>query len=88
MKKYLKESLVVAAISKKQLTPEGGAAILSESSDYKFSSGDKVYIAHGQHSGNFGKFVEETEGGYARVDAGEAGKFFDVPLIFLQKSTQ
>lgn len=84
--KHLKESIVVEALRKNQITVEGAVNVLTEASDYRFSKGENVYIAHGQHAGEFGKFVEEKNGGYATIDLGADGKPFDTPLIFLQRS--
>jgi hypothetical protein len=86
--KFLKESILTQAVGRKEITVETATKLLGESENagYKFNKGEKLYVAHGQHAGNYGTFVEDLNGGYLKIDCGGAGKVWTVPAIFVTKS--
>jgi hypothetical protein len=86
MSQFLKENIVTKELAKGSIKIAEATKILSEATDFKFSGGEAVYVAHGVHAGTPGKFIKEANGGYAEVDLGTAGKTTIVPLIFLTKN--
>jgi hypothetical protein len=73
--------------AEKQISIQEAGELLTEAAAPTFSSGEKVYIAHGISAGTYGNF-KGNNGNYCTIDAGPAGLLNNIPIVFVQKTNQ